>query len=346
VIAIAIWTALAAPPKLDASVQGTWSKPAVPLLDLATTWERLPASTTPRGGPLPNWARMLAHALPNTTAAMLEFDRVHRLESPLDPKLRARLRWQIANSNRCEYTKRTALFDLKSVGAESAEIEALSTGNVSAFAKLPDDQRKALEFVKQLTVKGADLTDEQFAAVLKAFGEKKTVAIVLMTAGANWQDRLLLSLGVPLEPEPMAAIDFRKDRSVADEDQPEAPERVLPPSTPPESWTPAEAFGADWGQRALTELRGEMEKQKARPPRIRVPTGDEFLAATAKQPAKAGQPRRVPKIVWSLVCSGYQPNLAAAWSGNTSSFRVDAKQDRVFEESLFWVVTRSTDCFY
>jgi alkylhydroperoxidase family enzyme len=346
VIAFALAAALAAPPKLDANIQGTWSKPAVPMLDLAATWEKLPPITTPRGGPLPHWARMLAHALPNTTAAMLEFDRVHRLESPLDPKLRARLRWHIANANRCEYTKRTALLDLKTAAADDNEIASLAKGDDSGFGSLPDDQRKALELVKQVTVKGADLTDSQFEAVLKAFGEKNTVAIVLLTAGANWQDRLFLSLGVPLEAEPMRAVDFRLDRSVAEDDRPEAPERVLPASTPMESWTPAEAFGSDWGQRALTELRGEMEKQKARPPRIRVPTSEEFLAATAKVPAKSGQPRRVPKIVWSLVCSGYQPDLAAAWSGNTSSFRADAKQDRVFEESLFWVVTRATDCFY
>jgi len=28
------------------------------------------------------------------------------------------------------------------------------------------------------------------------------------------------------------------------------------------------------------------------------------------------------------------------------TFGQEAKQDRVFEESLFWVVTRSIDCFY
>ena len=30
----------------------------------------------------------------------------------------------------------------------------------------------------------------------------------------------------------------------------------------------------------------------------------------------------------------------------TRSFGEEAKQDRVFEESLFWVVTRSLACFY
>ena len=43
---------------------------------------------------------------------------------------------------------------------------------------------------------------------------------------------------------------------------------------------------------------------------------------------------------------GYQPELAAAWSACTRAFGEEAKQDRVFEESLFWIVTRTIHCFY
>ena len=42
----------------------------------------------------------------------------------------------------------------------------------------------------------------------------------------------------------------------------------------------------------------------------------------------------------------YQPELAAAWGNCTRAFAQEARQDRVFEESLFWVVTRSLECFY
>jgi hypothetical protein len=45
-------------------------------------------------------------------------------------------------------------------------------------------------------------------------------------------------------------------------------------------------------------------------------------------------------------CIGYQPELAAAWSACTRAFGREANQDRVFEESLFWVVTRTLQCFY
>ena len=43
---------------------------------------------------------------------------------------------------------------------------------------------------------------------------------------------------------------------------------------------------------------------------------------------------------------GYQPELATAWSACTRAFREESKQDRVFEESLFWIVTRTIHCFY
>ena len=96
-------------------------------------------------------------------------------------------------------------------------------------------------------------------------------------------------------------------------------------------WTPAD-FGA---------LQKEMTVQRAREPRIPVPPWDEVRKNLPDW--KYDKPLRVR---WSLVCTGYQPELANAWSACTRAFGQEAKQDRVFEESLFWVVTRSLNCFY
>ena len=63
-------------------------------------------------------------------------------------------------------------------------------------------------------------------------------------------------------------------------------------------------------------------------------------------PPDSPKPKTPIRIKWSLVCLGYQPELAAAWSACTRAFGEEAKQDRVFEESLFWVVTRTIHCFY
>ena len=44
---------------------------------------------------------------------MLELDHAQRTKSPLDPVLRAKMRWVIAHANRCAYSEAYALADLK-----------------------------------------------------------------------------------------------------------------------------------------------------------------------------------------------------------------------------------------
>ena len=50
-----------------------------------------------------------------------------------------------------------------------------------------------------MTLDAGSVTDLQVAGLRKAYGEEKLVAMVLLLAAANFQDRLLLSLGVALE---------------------------------------------------------------------------------------------------------------------------------------------------
>ena len=85
-----------------------------------------------------------------------------------------------------------------------------------------------------------------------------------------------------------------------------------------------------------------MESQRGREPRIPVPS---FASVKEKLP-NLFPPGKELKIKWSLVCLGYQPELAQAWSLCTRTFGEESHQDRVFEESLFWIVTRSLQCFY
>jgi hypothetical protein len=85
-----------------------------------------------------------------------------------------------------------------------------------------------------------------------------------------------------------------------------------------------------------------MKVQKDLKSRIVVPTWEEVVKQV---PALAARKKPI-EIKWSRVCLGYQPQLAQGWSACTGSFGQEAKQDRVFEESLFWVVTRTLQCFY
>jgi alkylhydroperoxidase family enzyme len=301
-----------------------------------SVWNQLPETVGEKAGRLPNWAKVFAGPLPRTTAAMLELDFIQRTKSPLDPKLRAKVRWAAARANRCAYGEQTALADLRRVGGTDDDVKSLT----DSPEKLPEVERLAIRFATDMTKRGSSITDKEFERVRKAYGDANTVAIVLCVAYANFQDRLILSYGILLEdggPLPPLAVQFKS---------PFAGNTGLPrslPDNPPKDGPPAQVVDPEWLQVESPALRAAMESQKEREPRVPVPTFDEVKA---KLPPNTFPPGRTVKINWSLVCMGYQPELAGAWMKCLRTFEAESKQDRVFEECLFWVVTRSIDCFY
>ncbi len=77
------------------------------------------------GQPLPVWARMLAGDLPRSTAAFLQLDLAQRTKSPVDPGLRAAMRWVAAHADRCAYAEAYAAADARRAGLDDAKIDAL-----------------------------------------------------------------------------------------------------------------------------------------------------------------------------------------------------------------------------
>jgi alkylhydroperoxidase family enzyme len=301
-----------------------------------SVWKQLPERVGEQAGRLPNWAKVFAGPLPRTTAAMLELDWLQRTKSTLDPKLRVKVRWAAARANRCAYSEQTALADLRRAGGSNDETKNLT----DSLEKLSDRERLAIRFATNLTKRGSSITDKEFEQVRNEFGDPNTVAIVLGVAYANFQDRLILSYGIPLEaggPLPPLEVQFKSPYA----GNTGAP-RVLPKNAPADG-PPAHINDPDWLQIEPAALRAAMESQKASKPRVPVPTFEEIKA---KSPPNTFPPGRTLKINWSLVCMGYQPELAAAWIKCLRTFEAESKQDRIFEECLFWVVTRSIDCFY
>jgi alkylhydroperoxidase family enzyme len=307
----------------------------VPALGDEEAKGKLPRLEQGGDAPLPCWARMLAGPLPNTTAAMLRLDYLHRAKSPLDPVLRGKVRWMAAHMNRCSYSEAYAAADLRRTGVRDDTIRELS----GELTKLPEAERAALVFARKMTLDAASVTDAEMARLRQLHGDQQTVALVLLLAYANFQDRLLLALGAEIEPGgPYPPREARLDQ---------AAHAVAPERAPFETRTPGRNSGLltdpEWAALDFSELQKSMEAQRAREPRIPVPRWEDARKALPPE-ATAGRPPL--KIKWSLVCLGYQPELARAWSACTSAFAADSKQDRVFEETLFWVVTRSLQCFY
>jgi alkylhydroperoxidase family enzyme len=307
----------------------------LPALSNEEAWRRLPPAEEGSGQPLPAWALILAGPLPRTTAALLELDYVQRAKSPLGPELRGRLRWTAARVNRCAYGLACAAADLRRAGLSAAEIQALDRED----AARTEAERIALAFARKMMRAADTVTDAEFARLTRHYGDKQTVAIVLHLAYAAFQDRLLLYLGVHEEkggPLPPLKVRFRKEKGLPVG----GTARPDPAPRSPEKAT--QEADREWTALDFAQLLQKMESQRERPSRIRVPTWEELRKQGVPE-RPGGAPLR---IRWSLVCLGYQRELAAPWSMCLGTFAAEAAQDRVLEESLFWVITRRLNCFY
>lgn len=307
------------------------SRPRLPVLDNAKAWQRLPgAPATPQ--PLPAWARALAGPLPLTTARMLELDTLHRTGDRLDARLRVIARWAAADANGCGYAKAVAAVDFTRAGGDGAALEAL----VRDPSRLPALDRAAVAFARKMMTEAHAVTDAEMKHLVDLAGEERVVALVALLAHASFQDRILLALNIEEEarkdPPPLAV---RFDQSKAKPGP--SPPTAAPTSAPTPAATNDGAPGPEW-----LRLQNGLEKQRSRTGRIRAPSREEVTRRIGANHPAAWQ----TGIVWSRVCYGYQPELTDAWFDTAAAFRQESDLSRGFQNSVFWVVTESLQCFY
>ncbi len=306
----------------------------------AEAWKRLPAAVKGTGQPLPVWARMLAGEVPRTTAAFLQLDLAQRTRSPLDPKLRAAMRWVAAHANRCSYAEAYASADARRAGLDDARIEALSRDGYPGWS---DADRAALGFARKMTVDSDSVTDAEFAALVKHFGENRAASMVLLMAYANFQDRVLLCLGAAVEPGgPLPPVDVAFDPA-------SFTTKTTPPPPPVKSPLPKPS-GRDlveddprWLEASYDTLQGRLEAQRRKPTRLRIPAWDEVA-----RNLPPGLINRPSDIVWYRIVFGYAPELAVPFEiyMRTAGAEAGPKWDRIFGQGLFWVTTKAVKCPY
>lgn len=314
------------------------TSPAVTLLSDEDCWRRLPQPTLGWGKPLPSWARAIAVYLPRTAAAMLLLDYAHRTKSAVAPVLRAKMRWVIADANRCEYSKAYAVADLKRSGATD-EVIAILIGNPE---KWPEADRKPLEFVRLLTTAAATIPDRLFEDLRQTYGEQQVASMVMLAAYGNFQDRIVLGLQLPMEQAgPLAPLEvaFVEGALQMTPFLPATATAAAPPSKSATEETLAD--NEPWNAVSWSELQQRLHEQKNRIPRLPIPTWEEVKAKLP--PTMVSHPIR---IVWNLVAYGYVPELAIPWSTATRTLWSELPGDRIFEESLFWVQTQTVECRY
>lgn len=299
-------------------------------------WKMLPEVATGEKSSLPNWIKPIALQMPRTAAAMLELDNAFRSQGPLDAALRAKLRWIIAHANQSDYGEALALLDFRNAAGPSASI-AEFTGPTE---KWPDNLKGEFEFVRTLTLAAPTLTDTLFEKMQVRHGEQGVAAMVLLTAYGNFQDRILLGLNVPIEREgvlPPSKVKFAEGAIQAS------------PLTPSNNGTATylnrgnstSNSNETWSSLPYAQLQARLEKQRDRKPRLPVPAWDDV-----KGKLPAAMAVRPTAIRWSLMNYGYAAELAIPWTLTTRTHWAENPAERILEESLFWIQTRTIECNY
>lgn len=329
----------------------------MPLLSNEAAWARLP------GAPktietLPNWARQLAGPMPQATAQMLQLDAIHRTGKHLDPILRAQMRWISADANGCEYSKAVALADLVRAGAMPEDVERLIKYQDKNQTSFSEAEKAAFQFARKLTVDGASVTDQEVQTLIRHYGDEKVVGMVALIAHACFQDRVIIALHPPIEPNgtpgPVKAK-FPHKRTPPPNPMPPASGTATaqsaggtPPAPPaakpmePALGSVLEGVEGTWKDQTFGDLLNRLNQQKERQGRIRVPDWYEVEEKVTQDSWAV----RLPRVLWNRVCYGHQPALTDAFFDCVDAFRQEAKMDRLLGQDIFWVVTRSINCFY
>jgi alkylhydroperoxidase family enzyme len=308
---------------LKSDLKPSLGRSRILVLNCSEAWKRLPGAERGGGQPLPIWARALANTLPHTTAAMLELDFLQRARSPLEQKLRGRMRWVAAHANGCRYSEAYAEADLRRAGVSETDIGKLA-GNLDDF---PADTRAALRFARKLSRDGSSVTDGEVSQLIAQHGERQVVAMVLLLAYSSFQDRLILGLGLSLEQdEPLAPLEVRFAKRPLGSSR-RAPPRIGSRTTVGRT-NYREITDPFISSIDFIDIRDKLAGQQATRCRIPLPDADPQASR------------------WGLVCRTYQPELGDAWAACAHAFADEANPDPVFEQSVFWIVTRTIQCFY
>jgi alkylhydroperoxidase family enzyme len=304
---------------------------AQPPQDKEAPWHRLGISY-PR---LPMWATRLSEPLPESTLALLKLDFLHRRENPLGSEIAAKVRWVVADALKSPYGKATAEFDLQQSGFTPEQISAWR----DSLTSRTDPHQLLWDFAKQLTLSGHSITDEMFAELRTAWETEPTVAIVHTVAFANFQNRLWLALGLEPEMDGGVAAVLPPDgwRTSDARVAPARPDLAETLKTATLSSAPRRA---GWNPQDFDLLQSKLKSQKRRSSRIPLPDPDRLAVLPEEER------QRSEKVIWSNISLGYQPKLTQGWFTLMRTFRRESNLDRVFSNSLFWVVTRGNECFY
>lgn len=316
-----------------------WPKP----MSNEEAWKAMPKADEGGGSPLPTWIRMVAREMPRTAAAFLELDLAQRTKSPVEPGLRAAMRYVAAKANGCKYAQATAAADASRAGVAQPKWSSLDTRERTGWSEA---EQLALDFAHDMSADSDGVTDEQFAQLVQKFSDRQAASMVLGMAYANFQDRLLNCLGAPMDENSQLAAVAVKFSS----------EALTKQTTPPPAGVKSEVPGAQPGngkdliqdEAQVTwlpydQLQARLKKQRERATRLPIPKWETFAGRLP-----TGLMEKPSEIVWYRIAFGYADELAVPFEiyMRTAGAESPANWDRSFGNSLFWMVTDAVRCPY
>jgi len=116
-----------------------------------------------------------------------------------------------------------------------------------------------------------------------------------------------------------------------------------PTGLPKQTGTDQIVDEANWVAFSYDEWQKRIEAQRNKPTRLRIPEWSEF-----EQDLPAGMMTKPSDIIWYRIVFGYAPELAVPYEYfmRTAGTEVSRNWDRIFGNSLFWMVTRGMKCPY
>ncbi len=312
-------------------------------------WKLLPPSDGPRTEVLPIWARMMVSEMPRTTAAYLELDRSQRTLGAVAPSLRAACRYVAAKSNGCVYSLATARADGKSANVPTEKWASLEDDSWKAWTV---EERLALEFAKQMAIDSDGIPDDLFRDLVSKFGEQAVACMVLHSAYASFQDRFLLCLQIGFDSSSgLLPVTARFDpaglvSTTTPPPKPTTNSSVALPTTSDSTAAipkPSVKKSMEYTWLPFEGLQERLAQQRHRKTRLTIPEWD-VIATKLPQ----GLMDRPSAIVWYRIAFGYASELAVPFEiyMRTAGSEVSKNWDRIFGNSIFWIVTDAMKCPY
>lgn len=181
------------------------SKVTLPLarIGLISDEEMLAVQARLKAAPANNWNIGFANSMramyrsPAAASAWFAYGTATREYTAVDRPLKLHISFAVSMANGCRYCSLHQVLGLRREGVDINKLVAMAKDD----SQLTPRERTATVFARKLTNSPAGITDEDYAAIRKEFGEQGALEVVQQTANFAYMNRFTDGLRLPSEDE-------------------------------------------------------------------------------------------------------------------------------------------------